>query len=374
MTAPATGVSGPAPEPHLRLERLTKHFGGVVAVDTVSVSIASGEFVTLLGPSGSGKTTTLMMIAGFEDPTLGEIYLDGEPLSGIPSYRRNFGMVFQNYALFPHRTVAGNIEFPLKMRKVPKNERRDMVAGALDLVRLPDYGARYPNQLSGGQQQRIALARALVFNPSVLLMDEPLGALDRKLREDMQLEIKHLQKELNITTIYVTHDQEEALVLSDRIAVVNHGRFEQIDDPTTLYERPATTFVADFVGESNIIAVTIARDGTACHGETAAGQRLTLSPDIAFTDGAQIDLIVRPEKVRLVDAADAPGTAVSGTVREAVFVGDTTRYLIEVGDGLSIIARIQNRAGETRAAEGDRVTAGWHFSDTAIIGADDDPL
>ena len=374
MTAAATGVSGSAPEPHLRLERLTKHFGGVVAVDTVSVSVASGEFITLLGPSGSGKTTTLMMIAGFEDPTLGEIYLDGEPLSGIPSYRRNFGMVFQNYALFPHRTVAENIEFPLKMRRVPKIERRDMVAGALDLVRLPDYGARYPNQLSGGQQQRIALARALVFNPSVLLMDEPLGALDRKLREDMQLEIKHLQKQLNITTIYVTHDQEEALVLSDRIAVVNHGRFEQIDDPTTLYERPATTFVADFVGESNIVAVTIARDGTACHGETAGGQRLTLSPDIAFTDGARVNLIVRPEKVRLVDAAAGPGTAVSGTVREAVYVGDTTRYVIDAGDGLSIVARIQNRAGETRAAEGDRVTAGWHISDAAIVGVDGDPL
>ena len=205
-------------------------------------------------------------------------------------------------------------------------------------------------------------------------MDEPLGALDRKLREDMQLEIKHLQKQLNITTIYVTHDQEEALVLSDRIAVVNHGRFEQIDDPTTLYERPATTFVADFVGESNIVAVTIARDGTACHGETAGGQRLTLSPDIAFTDGARVNLIVRPEKVRLVDAAAGPGTAVSGTVREAVYVGDTTRYVIDAGDGLSIVARIQNRAGETRAAEGDRVTAGWHISDAAIVGVDGDPL
>ena len=374
MTAATPGASAPAPEPHLRLERLTKHFGGVVAVDNVSVSVAGGEFITLLGPSGSGKTTTLMMIAGFEDPTIGEIYLDGEPLAGVPSYRRNFGMVFQNYALFPHRTVAENVEFPLKMRKVPKARRRDMVAGALELVQLPEYGARYPNQLSGGQQQRIALARALVFNPAVLLMDEPLGALDRKLREDMQLEIKRLQKQLNITTIYVTHDQEEALVLSDRIAVVNHGRFEQVDDPTTLYERPATTFVADFVGESNILPVTVARHGTEWRGEAAGGQRLTLPPNMAFADGSRVNLIVRPEKVRLVGAAAAQGTSVSGTVREAVYVGDITRYVVDAGDGLSIVARIQNRAGEARAAEGDTVTVGWHVSDTAVVGAGDDPL
>ena len=367
----APAAPGPAPEPHLRLERLTKRFGDVVAVDDVSLSVASGEFITLLGPSGSGKTTTLMMIAGFEDPNAGDIYIDGESLAGVPAYRRDFGMVFQNYALFPHRSVAENIEFPLRMRKVPRDRRRSMVADALALVRLPDYGARYPNQLSGGQQQRIALARALVFNPLVLLMDEPLGALDRKLREDMQLEIKRLQKQLNITTIYVTHDQEEALVLSDRIVVVNQGRFEQVDDPATLYERPATTFVADFIGESNIVPLSVVRDGSDWRGETAAGQHLALPADFALGDGARTHLVVRPEKLRIVDETPAPpGTVLSGVVRECVYVGDTTRYVIDAGDGLSIVARIQNRSGEARASEGERISVGWDPRDASIIGAD----
>ena len=366
----AAGPPGPAPEPHLRLERLTKRFGDVVAVDDISISVSSGEFITLLGPSGSGKTTTLMMIAGFEDPNAGDIYIDGESLAGVPAYRRDFGMVFQNYALFPHRSVAENIEFPLRMRKVPRDRRRSMVADALALVRLPDHGTRYPNQLSGGQQQRIALARALVFNPLVLLMDEPLGALDRKLREDMQLEIKRLQKQLNITTIYVTHDQEEALVLSDRIVVVNQGRFEQVDDPATLYERPATTFVADFIGESNIVPLTIVRDAGRCRGEAAGGRHLTLPSDTALPDGARANLIVRPEKLRIVDEAPASGSTLSGTVREAVYVGDTTRYVIDAGDGLSIVARIQNRSGEARASEGDRISVGWHSRDASIVEAE----
>ena len=260
------------------------------------------------------------------------------------------------------------------MRKVPRDRRRSMVADALALVRLPDYGARYPNQLSGGQQQRVALARALVFNPLVLLMDEPLGALDRKLREDMQLEIKRLQKQLNITTIYVTHDQEEALVLSDRIVVVNQGRFEQVDDPATLYERPATTFVADFIGESNIVPLSVVRDGSDWRGETAAGQHLALPADFALGDGARTHLVVRPEKLRIVDETPAPpGTVLSGVVRECVYVGDTTRYVIDAGDGLSIVARIQNRSGEARASEGERISVGWDPRDASIIGADDKP-
>ena len=373
MTA-APGTPGPAAEPHLRLERLTKRFGNVVAVDDVSLGVAGGEFITLLGPSGSGKTTTLMMIAGFVDPSAGDIFIDGESLAGVPSYRRDFGMVFQNYALFPHRSVAENIEFPLKMRKVPKARRRSMVAEALDLVRLPDHGARFPHQLSGGQQQRVALARALVFNPLVLLMDEPLGALDRKLREDMQLEIKRLQKQLDITTLYVTHDQEEALVLSDRIVVVNHGRFEQVADPATLYERPATTFVADFIGESNIVPLTIVRDGSGCRGEVAGGRHLTLPADTPIAGGARANLVVRPEKLRIVDEAAAPGTVLSGVVRERVYVGDTTRYVIDAGGDLSIVARIQNRSGEARASEGERISVGWHPHDASVIEADDERL
>src|SRR4051794_16533896 len=237
----------------LRLDRLNKRFGDFVAVDEISLEIAGGEFLTLLGPSGSGKTTTLMMIAGFTEPSSGHIRLGDRPIDALPSYRRGFGMVFQNYALFPHMTAAENIGFPLKMRGVSSNDRARRVAGALEMVRLPDFGARYPNQLSGGQQQRVALARALVYNPPVLLMDEPLGALDKKLREEMQLEIKRIQKELGITAIYVTHDQEEALVMSDRIAVMNHGEIEQVDGPSRIYEHPATRFVADFIGESNII-------------------------------------------------------------------------------------------------------------------------
>ena len=372
MTA-AAGAPEPASVPHLRLERLTKRFDDVVAVDDVSLSVTSGEFITLLGPSGSGKTTTLMMIAGFVDPSAGDIRIDGESLAGVPAYRRDFGMVFQNYALFPHRSVAENIEFPLRMRKVPKARRRSMVADALELVRLPGYGTRYPHQLSGGQQQRVALARALVFNPLVLLMDEPLGALDRKLREDMQLEIKRLQKQLNITTIYVTHDQEEALVLSDRIVVVNHGRFEQVADPATLYERPATTFVADFIGESNIVPLTVVRDGSDWRGETAGGQPLTLPADIELVDGARTHLVVRPEKLRIVGEAPAPGTVLSGIVTECVYVGDTTRYVIDAGHGLSIVARIQNRSGEARASEGDSIRVGWHPHDASMVGADDQP-
>ena len=369
MTA-AAGVSGPAPEPHLRLERLEKRFGEVVAVDDVSLAVASGEFITLLGPSGSGKTTTLMMIAGFVDPSAGDIYIDGESLAGVPAYRRDFGMVFQNYALFPHRSVAENIEFPLRMRKVPRERRRRMVAEALELVRLPDHGARYPSQLSGGQQQRIALARALVFNPLVLLMDEPLGALDRKLREDMQLEIKRLQKQLDITTIYVTHDQEEALVLSDRIVVVNHGRFEQVADPATLYERPATTFVADFIGESNIIPLHVVREGGEWRGVTSGGQQLVLPADASLVEGAHTHLVVRPEKLRIVGEARTSGTALAGTVREAVYVGDTTRYVIDAGDGLSVVARIQNRSGEARASEGERISVGWDPRDASMVEAE----
>ena len=266
----AAAAPGPAPEPHLRLERLTKRFGDVVAVDDVSLSVASGEFITLLGPSGSGKTTTLMMIAGFEDPNAGDIYIDGESLAGVPAYRRDFGMVFQNYALFPHRSVAENIEFPLRMRKVPRDRRRSMVADALALVRLPDHGTRYPNQLSGGQQQRIALARALVFNPLVAAhgrtarRTRPEAARGHAARDSSACRSSSTSPRSTWT-----HDQEEALVLSDRIVVVNQGSFEQVDDPATLYERPATTFVADFIGESNIVPLTIVRDAGRCRGEAA---------------------------------------------------------------------------------------------------------
>jgi putative spermidine/putrescine transport system ATP-binding protein len=235
------------------LDHLDKRFGGIVAVDDLCLSIDPGEFITFLGPSGSGKTTTLMLIAGFEVPTAGEIFVDGAPIVRTPSYRRNIGMVFQNYALFPHMTVAENVGFPLKQRGVDRETIAKRVAEVMETVQLAGYQARYPRQLSGGQQQRIALARAIIFNPRVLLMDEPLSALDKQLREGLQLEIKRLHERLGITFIYVTHDQREALVMSDRIAVMNNGRIEQLGSPGNLYDRPANRFVATFVGESNFL-------------------------------------------------------------------------------------------------------------------------
>ena len=250
-------ILSPASGAAVVLERLHKSFGPVIAVEDLDLAIEPGEFITLLGPSGSGKTTTLMMIAGFDYPTSGEIYIDGQPIVGVPPHRRDLGMVFQNYALFPHMTVAENIGFALKQRRVSKAETARSVAESLEIVRLRGYEGRYPRQLSGGQQQRVALARAIIFKPRALLMDEPLSALDKQLREELQLEIKRLHRQLGITFIYVTHDQREALILSDRVAVMNAGRIEQVGSPSDLYDRPANRFVASFVGESNFLAGTV---------------------------------------------------------------------------------------------------------------------
>jgi putative spermidine/putrescine transport system ATP-binding protein len=245
----------------LELRDVSKSYAHVQAVDKVSLMVAPGEFVTLLGPSGSGKTTTLSMIAGLTRPSSGTILLDGQPLDPLPPYRRNVGVVFQNYALFPHMAVARNVAFPLEMRRVPGREIRRRVARVLEQVGLSEHGGRYPHQLSGGQQQRVALARAMVFEPRILLMDEPLGALDRKLREQMQIEIMRLHRELQVSIVYVTHDQDEALMMSDRIAVFNHGRIEQVGAPDLLYEQPATVFVAGFLGESNLPCTGCGDDG-----------------------------------------------------------------------------------------------------------------
>ena len=256
----------------LQLDSVSKAFGNVVAVDSISFALAEGEFLSLLGPSGSGKTTTLQMIAGLTHPTFGQILLSGKPIGPLPPYKRDIGMVFQNYALFPHMTVAGNIAFPLEMRDMSRAEISRRVENVLKLVDLPGFADRYPRQLSGGQQQRVALARAIVFEPTLLLMDEPLGALDKKLREQMQLEIKHLHKRLGVSIIYVTHDQDEALVMSDRIGVFNRGRLEQIGSAEQLYEQPMTRFVAEFIGESNMIrgAVREAANGR-CALDTGDG-------------------------------------------------------------------------------------------------------
>jgi putative spermidine/putrescine transport system ATP-binding protein len=352
--APARNVSSDAPPPSaaprsqlvvaaVRLEGVGKRFGEVVAVRGLDLDVVDGEFFSMLGPSGSGKTTTLRMIAGFEAPTAGRILLHGHDVTGRPPFERDVNTVFQDYALFPHMTVGENIGYGLMIRKVPKTERAARVAEILRLIRLEGYERRKPSQLSGGQRQRVALARALVNRPRVLLLDEPLGALDLKLREEMQIELKAIQQEVGITFIYVTHDQQEALTMSDRIAVFNDGRIEQVGSPADVYERPASRFVAGFVGTSNLL-----------RGEAA---RAIVGRVGTFT--------VRPEKIRLAEP-DAPvaGDEISaaGTIRQVVYLGPDTRYHVELDAGGELVAIEQNLARsytEARAAQGRAVRLIW---------------
>ena len=353
------------------LEKVRKSFGSVTAVADVSFAIEPGEFITLLGPSGSGKTTTLMMIAGFDHPTEGEIYVDGTPIVGIPPYRRGIGMVFQNYALFPHLTVAENVGFALKQRGVGKPEIVGRVAETLDIVRLRGYEARYPRQLSGGQQQRVALARAIIFHPRVLLMDEPLSALDKQLREELQLEMKRLHQQLGITFIYVTHDQREALIMSDRIAVMNQGRIEQAGSPSDLYDRPATRFVAGFIGESNFLEGEVAglqgRDVAA----TVAGATVVAICRQPPAVGARVVLAIRPEKIGFRDlSAPASQTrlnTIMAVVREVTFVGEMHRYILEIAPGVTLVAKQQHRFQMKARAPGERVMIEWHVEDSLVV-------
>jgi putative spermidine/putrescine transport system ATP-binding protein/spermidine/putrescine transport system ATP-binding protein len=283
----------------VEVRSLAKHFGTVKAVDDISFAAEPGSFLTLLGPSGSGKTTTLNIIAGFESPTAGEVFLGSESITTIPTYKRNIGMVFQNYALFPHMTVAENIAYPLKMRRVSKSQIDQMVAEAMQMVQLEGFGDRAPKQLSGGQQQRVAIARALVFNPPLLLMDEPLGALDKKLREQMQIEIKRIQKQTGITVIYVTHDQEEALVMSDQIIILNKGRLQQIGSPTEIYDKPQNRFVADFIGETNLLDAEIRKENAHFIVDLYDFDAQFEAPsELAFVPG-KISISIRPEMLWL---------------------------------------------------------------------------
>jgi spermidine/putrescine ABC transporter ATP-binding subunit len=350
---------------------IEKRFGAVTAVAGVSLDVAPGEFVTLLGPSGSGKTTTLMMLAGFEIPTAGEIYVDGAPIATVPPYKRNIGMVFQSYALFPHMTVGENIAFPLKLRRRPRAEIARRTREALELVKLPGYETRYPRQLSGGQQQRIAVARALVFNPRVLLMDEPLGALDKQLRESLQLELKQLHEQLGVTIIYVTHDQQEALVMSDRVAVMNEGRIEQVGSPTELYDAPANRFVASFIGESNFLdGRVVAHDDGGCTVELDGIGTVRAPRQPGLATGASVSVTVRPERIVFVDDGEAPpgANALPGTVAGMIFVGENRRYEVRLATGERLVLKRQNRAGVRQYAPGELVQVVWDVADTRLVG------
>ena len=345
----------------LEVVGLAKRYGGITAVEHVDLSVAKGEFVTFLGPSGSGKTTTLMMVAGLQQPTSGQMFLDGTPLEPVPAHKRNIGVVFQQYALFPHMTVADNVRFPLDMRRVPKHEADKRIHEVLRLVDLATQHRRLPAQLSGGQQQRVALARAIVFEPSLLLMDEPLGALDRKLREQMQTEIARLHKELDMTVLYVTHDQSEALMLSHRIAVFNHGRIDQIGTPAELYERPRTRFVAAFLGDSCFLPGKVTR--VSCEFaeiETAHGL-LRGRNSGALGPGAAALLAVRPERITL--SRHASGKAdnnLTGTLQQIVYLGQSRKLVVRLGDGTVVSALAPITAeGEGGFDPGDYVELAW---------------
>jgi putative spermidine/putrescine transport system ATP-binding protein len=335
----------------VQLARVSRHFGDVKAVDEVSLDIYDGEFFSMLGPSGSGKTTCLRLIAGFEQVTSGSVLLHGEDVSGVPPYERDVNTVFQDYALFPHMTVGQNVAYGLMIRKVPKQEREARVREMLNLVRLGGMEKRKPSQLSGGQRQRVALARALINHPSVLLLDEPLGALDLKLRQEMQIELKNIQQRVGITFVYVTHDQEEALTMSDRLAVFNHGKIEQVGTPAEVYERPATAFVAGFVGVSNIIS-----------GETAR--------QIAGSPGT---FSVRPEKIHL-SAPETPtppnSYSATGSIRDVIYLGVVTRYLVELdaGGDLTVVEQnLRTTSMDVLAAKGRRVKLIWEREFTRTI-------
>ncbi|MBI1209128.1 MAG: polyamine ABC transporter ATP-binding protein [Azospirillum sp.] len=315
--------------------------GEILIVRDLNLEVRRGEFVTLLGPSGSGKTTCLMMLAGFETPTAGEIRLGGRVINKVPPHQRNMGMVFQNYALFPHMTVAENLAFPLAARKLAKPDITEKVARALAMVRMEAFATRFPQQLSGGQQQRIALARALVFNPEVVLMDEPLGALDKQLREHMQLEIKHIHESLGVTVVFVTHDQGEALTMSNRIAVFNHGIIQQCDVPSQLYEEPANAFVASFIGENNALAGTVesAGDGL-CQVRLADGSAILARQGDAGGPGSAATVSIRPERVELDDAVAGDPNRLPAAVREMIYLGDHVRVRMEVAGNTNFVAKV----------------------------------
>jgi putative spermidine/putrescine transport system ATP-binding protein len=348
-----------SPDSVLELRAVRKKYGTQIAVDSLDLSLRRHEFLTFLGPSGSGKTTTLMMVAGLQQPDAGSIALNGQPVDRLPAYRRDIGMVFQHYALFPHMTIRRNVAFPLEMRGVARAEANRLVGDALLMVGLAELGERLPRQLSGGQQQRAALARAMVYGPALLLMDEPLGALDKKLREQMQLEIKRVHRERRISVLYVTHDQEEALTMSDRIAVFNNGRIEQIGTPAELYERPATRFVAGFIGETNFFAGSVISVQAATCEVELGGTRLLAVVRGGLSTGTRVVVAIRPERIRM-QAGNASASAFSGQLVDVIYLGSTRKYLVRLPTGQECTVLKQADAAESSGLKpGDAVTLSW---------------
>ena len=353
-------------------ERVQKSYDGeTLVVKDLNLSIGQGEFLTMLGPSGSGKTTCLMMLAGFETATHGEILLQGKPINNIPPHKRGIGMVFQNYALFPHMTVAENLSFPLEVRGLGKSDREAKIKRALDMVQMGEFGGRRPAQLSGGQQQRIALARALVFEPELVLMDEPLGALDKQLREHMQFEITNLAHNLGITTVYVTHDQTEALTMSDRVAVFDDGRIQQLDPPDTLYEQPKNSFVAQFIGENNTmegVVTKITKD--ACVVQLDGGELIDAVPVNVDKVGDRTLVSIRPERVeynkdRLADDAHT----LKAEVLEFIYMGDIYRTRLRVAGNSDFIIKTRNAPDQRRLKPGEQIEIGWRPQDCRALDA-----
>jgi putative spermidine/putrescine transport system ATP-binding protein len=359
-------------EAFVAFERVQKSYDGeTLVVKDLNLAMPRGEFLTMLGPSGSGKTTCLMMLAGFETPTHGEIRLGGRPINNIPPHKRGIGMVFQNYALFPHMSVGENLAFPLRVRRVSRDEIRGRVRRALDMVQMGAFENRRPAQLSGGQQQRIALARALVFDPALVLMDEPLGALDKQLREHMQFEIKRLHERLGVTVVYVTHDQSEALTMSDRVAVFNDGVIQQLAAPEELYERPRNSFVAQFIGENNTLMGRVERiEGGACTVRLDDGALIDAVPVNVSAPGERTRVSIRPERVEVKpDRLPAGAHTLEAEVLEFIYMGDSFRTRMRVAGNDDFVIKCRNSVGQTKLVPGDRVRVGWLAEDCRALDA-----
>jgi putative spermidine/putrescine transport system ATP-binding protein len=353
-------------------DRVQKSYDGeTLVVKDLNLSVGKGEFLTMLGPSGSGKTTCLMMLAGFETATHGEILLGGQPINNIPPHKRGIGMVFQNYALFPHMTVAENLAFPLQVRNMSKSDQEAKVKRALDMVQMGDFGGRRPAQLSGGQQQRIALARALVFEPELVLMDEPLGALDKQLREHMQFEITNLAHNLGITTVYVTHDQTEALTMSDRVAVFDDGRIQQLAPPDELYEAPSNSFVAQFIGENNTLMGTVSKiDGDRAEVRLDDGEIIDTKPVNVSKVGERTLVSIRPERVEFNKERMTPGAhTIKAEVLEFIYMGDIYRTRLRVAGNEDFIIKTRNAPDQRRLQPGEQIEIGWRAEDCRALDA-----